>query len=95
MRTEETQKFTFRDLKNEVNKLSDEQLDYPVYVSRESESLKIQALWIVEHDLFHRINDPEDCGTIDELKDLHGDDFEEDQYVPGSKKGTPFLAEDF
>jgi hypothetical protein len=91
----EKKPYTFADLKRDVNQLTEGQLSKPVYVSREEESLEISELAITEYDCWVHKDDYEDSGTLEELKDIHGEDFDEANYFLATPKGSPFLAEDF
>lgn len=44
-----------------------------------------------EEDIFVNIHDDEESGTLAELKMLHDDLFDINDYRPGTPKGTPFL----
>lgn len=87
--------YTFRDLKAELEKLTEEQLDHRVVVQREDTALRVCGLDILEDDIwYHKDNEEEDRATLKDLRELHGDDFNEADYLPGPKKGTPFLWEE-
>lgn len=88
-------KFTFRDLKEEINKLTDEQLDKPVIVQREDGALRVSCLDLLDEDIYYHKEKPDDCASLEDLKALHGEEFNPEDYAPGPVKGTPFLHEDF
>lgn len=90
----EKKEFTFRELKEAVNKLTDEQLEQSVVVYREESGVRVAGLDEEQTDRYVYINDPEDTGTLEELKERHGDEFVlEDYYL--IPKGRPFLWEEF
>ena len=87
--------FTFKDLKEELDKLTPEQLGVQVYLSREDETLKVAGLSVVEADLYRHKDNPEDIGTLGQLVEIHGEHYVAEDYIPSTTKGTPFLNEDF
>lgn len=88
-------KFTYRDLKEEINKLSEDQLDKQVYVCREDSSVKVGYLEITKEDIYRHIDDDEERGTLEELKGMAGDEFELENYELATPKDFPILFEDF
>jgi hypothetical protein len=58
--------------------LTEEQLKQPVKVAPEDNAIFSVSPAIIEEDMYAHVDDFEDCGTLDELRDLHGD-FEEDE----------------
>ncbi len=88
------EKYTFKDLKEAVNKLNDEQLLEEVTVQREDEAICINELAVTEDDIYRNVNDEEDCGSLEELE-LDVNDAAFKNYKLYVKKGTPFLSEDF
>ena len=93
MSTEKKQ-FTFRDLKEALNKLAEEQLSNKAVLYREEEGVRIGGLDFQPEDHYVYKHDAEDCGTLELLKEEHGDDFNVDDYY-FFPKGTPFLFENF
>lgn len=92
---ENKKQFTFKDLKEAVNKLSNEQLEKEVFVQREDEVIKILRLDVLDDDIYYNMENPDDRGTLKDLKNIHDDDFIEKDYARGQEKDTPFLIEDF
>lgn len=93
METVKIETITWADLKEEANKMSEEQLNTPVFLAQDDEYwVKINEVVFVEEDIYVNKDDNEDAGTLKELKELHDDDFVLENYRLMSKKGTPFLA---
>lgn len=80
-------------VKDFVNSLDEEQLTKNAFIliSDNSSGTAIKGHFIIEDDIYVNDEDNEDCGTLEELKLLHGDDFENYQYNLATRKGTPFL----
>lgn len=87
--------YTFKELKADLEGLSEEQLAKRVILMREEEGLVVAGLEELEEDVFYNKDETEDRGTLKELQDRHGAAFNEADYLPGATKGTPFLREDF
>lgn len=93
METTKAQTITWADLKEAANKMSEEQLNTPVFIAQDDEYwVKINEIVLVEEDIYVNKDDDEDAGTLSELKELHDDEFVLENYRLMSKKGTPFLA---
>lgn len=90
-------KFTWNDLQERINKMTEEQRNRQVWVQIEDEGYarKIEDVQFTEVDIFENIKDSDERGSLDDLKDLHGDDFEIDNYKLRTPKGTPFLWDGF
>jgi hypothetical protein len=86
--------FNYDDLAAAISKLTPEQRKTQVYAIGEESSVKINELFIIDADIYAHKEDWEDRGTIEELKDIHGDDFIESNYVLSTKEGTPLLSEE-
>lgn len=89
--------YTFKELLEDLNKLTEEQLCKPVWIRREEENLAVAGLDLVEDDIYrHKDDDASDIsGSLKELRDLEGDNFDESNYKMITPKGMPFLWEDF
>lgn len=89
-------KFTFRDLKEAIAKLTEEQLDHTVVLYREEDGLHVEGLDMEPEDRYVNKDEPEDQGTMEQLQEWHeGEEgFTMDDYllIP---KGRPFLWEKF
>ncbi len=85
--------FTFKDLKEAISKMTDEQLLKPAYLAKDDERWeKVTELCFIDEDIYvDKIND-EDCGTLEDLQYAHGSDFVLEEYRLMTKKGTPYLA---
>lgn len=65
-----------------------------ILIGDESEARKLNEPFFAVNDIYTNNQDYEDCGTLDELKYLHGDEFVQDDYVLVTKQGTAFLWTD-
>lgn len=84
---------TFKDLLNELQKLSPDELSQncSILIDDESFAKPVNSIFKTEDDIYVNKDDSEDGGTIKELEDLHGDDFEIKDYILGTEKGRVFL----
>lgn len=91
--TEELKPVTWQELKAFVNSIPEDKLNNVAHLmfSDESEARPVLEPFFTEHDYYYHKDDHEDCGTIEELKVIHGEDFNQNDYKLGTKAGTPFL----
>lgn len=94
--TQEPQPITWDELKTFVNSLSEEQLKnkIPVLFQDETAARYLLEPFKMENDIYAHIDDDENAGTIEELKQCckdQGEPFNENEYYICTKKGTPFL----
>jgi hypothetical protein len=89
MMAEEKQKLTLGDLKSFLNSLHDDKLTQDINIAFEDEPIRqIENYEVFEEDVYYNIDNHEDIGTISELKDIHGEDFDLKNYKVGTPKGT-------
>lgn len=86
-------RITWQELKDYCNKLDESTLSMNVYafINDNETGTPIREISEVEDDVYFHIDDHEDRGTLKELKDLYGDDFDENEFELATKKGYPFL----
>lgn len=92
--------FTWDDLAEAISKLSPEQRSKQVFMSIEDEGAfkDVAGMQTVQHDVYAHKDDYEDCGSLEELKELaeaHGACFNPNNYDLVATKGTPFLWDGF
>ncbi|AZB01271.1 hypothetical protein EG359_17355 [Chryseobacterium joostei] len=90
---EKPKSITWKELKEFVNSIPEDQLEKKASVmdGDESPARDLYEPFFTVNDFYINKQDYEDCGTLDELKDLHGEDFVQDDYLLNTKKGTAFL----
>ncbi|WP_185273873.1 hypothetical protein [Chryseobacterium indologenes] len=90
---EKPKSITWRELKEFVNSIPEEQLEKTasLMVGDEFIARDLNEPYFSVQDIYVNKHDYEDCGSLDELKDLHGDEFVQDDYVLNTKQGTAFL----
>lgn len=83
----------WKDLKKFVNDLNEDQLENTVHVFIEDADVAspITEAFLMEDDIYSNEDEPEDCGSLEDLKSAHMEDFDESQYRICTPKGTPFL----
>jgi hypothetical protein len=88
--------FTWNDLAEAISKLPEEQRTKKVFLAIDDESTfrKIDGLEIIPEDVYINKEDNDDGGPLEELKELYGEDFKEEDYRLSTPKGTPFLWTD-
>lgn len=91
----EEKEYTLGDLKEFLSALTEEQLKQPVRVWDEDSSRRIIGEHIVDEPIYCHKDDDEDRGTLAELKDLHGEDFKEEDFEMCTPVGTIALLIDF
>lgn len=87
---------TWQELKDFVNSIDEVHLSSEVLVQFEDETLarNMQEPYKLENDIYMFDDNTEDCGTLEELKELMQDaepPFDEKLCKLITKKGTPFL----
>lgn len=92
------EKFTWADLAKAISEMPIEQQEKEVFVSigEKSRFRKIDSIRAVDKDVFVNIFvDDDDIGTMQELKDAHGDDFKFKSYRLLTPSGFKFLWDGF
>lgn len=86
-------KFTWNDLQERINNMSEEQRQKEVYfLTGDDSSFKIiDDIEFVENDIHVNIYDQDDAGTLADLMLANGEDFNIEDYRLCTPKGTPFL----
>lgn len=83
---------TWRDLKDFLNGLEESALDQQAIAAcLDHPVLHITEAEKTEEDIFYDKSDPEDCGTFKELKEIHGDRFDKNDYIKSFPAGTVFI----
>lgn len=87
---------TWQELKEFVNSVPEEymQKNIPILIEDESYARNLNESFFIQNDIYSNIEDSEDCGTLEELKNIWKDEFNESNYQLITKKGTPFLWSD-
>ncbi|MBP1165074.1 hypothetical protein JOE44_001958 [Chryseobacterium sp. PvR013] len=90
---EKPKAITWKELKEFVNSIPEEQLknNVSIIVGDESPARDLNEPFFSVGDIYVNKEDYEDCGTLDELKDLYGEEFVQDDYLLTTKQGTAFL----
>lgn len=93
---EKPKTITWQELKDFANSVPEEYLTKHAYIiiSDESTARALNEPFFIQEDIYSNKSDYEDCGPLKELKELHGDEFNEDDYILTTKKGAPFLWSD-
>lgn len=84
---------TWKTLKEFVDSMTPEQLEKNAYVLFEDSNTGIPIIegLFLEEDVLRNPEDEEEIGTIPELKELMGENFNIDGFEIATPKGTPFL----
>jgi hypothetical protein len=88
-------KYTLDDLKDFLDTLTEDQLQQPILLADEDDPVRNIYPSISEDDLYYNSDEPGDCGTLAELKDIWGNDFHQEEYTISFPKGTVLFYEDF
>lgn len=83
----------FRELKEFCNQLNEEQLSKPVRTVKFNEIERVFAAELSEEILINK-EDSEDRGTLEEMKEMWGEDFNMESYRIQAA-GIPFLHLEF
>lgn len=87
---------TYRELKEFLNSLSEEQLDQKVAIDRlDEEGMALTEFGITKEDTYIYDGDYEDFGTLEVLRDRPEDEFEEDKCDLIIPKGTVYLSAEY
>lgn len=86
-------KFTWNDLQERMNNMSEEQRQTQVFfLTGDDSSFKIiDDIEFIECDVYVNIYDQDDAGTLADLMLANGEDFNIEDYKLSTPKGTPFL----
>lgn len=84
---------TWEELKEFVNSIPEDQLNDGAYIqiADDYNARPLNEPFFTVNDIYVNKEDNEDCGTLEELKDLHGSEFNQEDYLLTTKKGSPFL----
>jgi hypothetical protein len=87
------EKLTWRRLAETISNLSEEAKDKQAFIliGDESQGRPIKELCVVEEDIYADKGDYEDCGTIEDLEEAKGDEFNIEDYEISTPKGTAYL----
>lgn len=89
-------KFTWNDLQDQINTMTEEQRKRQVCVSISDDGFySIEDIQFIEDDIYVNIEDNDEIGTLSDLRDSTGDDFDIENYRLITPKGTPFLWDGF
>ena len=83
----------YEDLKDFLETLSEDQLKQKMMISIEEEPVKLIYPSILTDDIYYDIDDHENCGTIEELKECNGSDLDINNYKISFLKGTVLFFE--
>lgn len=94
---EQEKPFTWDDLAEAISKLPADERKKIVQIQIEDQThfLRVVGLEVMQEDIYVNKDDSEDCATLEELKELHDDQFVESDYELSTPKGTPFLWDGF
>ncbi len=94
---QELKEMTWQDLKDFISSLPQEIMakKASILVDDESQARRLSEPMILANDIYSHVEDSEDCGSLEDLKDFHGENFNINEYELTTKKGTPFLTTDF
>lgn len=89
--------FTWNDLLESISRLPAEERTKQVHINIDDESTfrKVAGLETIQADVYVNNDDDEDCGDLETLKYAHGEDFKLGDYRLATKKGHPFLWNEF
>lgn len=87
---------TWLELRTFVNQIPVEHLDrkVSVFIDDETYARPIYEAAGMHEDIYCHISNDDDCGTLKDLEESHGVEFDPTQYKLSTKKGTPFLWSD-
>lgn len=96
---EKPKSITWKELKEFANSIPEEFInnEASLLIGDESTSRVLNEPFFIENDIYCNKEDNEDCASMEELRNAHmydEDEFNEDDYVLVTKKGTPFLWSD-
>lgn len=86
--------FTWDELASAIAAVPEDKRKGQVHISIDDETLfrKVKGVEIINDDIYVKNDmDYEDSGTLEQLKEFHGDDFDQTEYFLCTPKGTPFL----
>lgn len=93
---EKPKSITWKELKEFVNSIPEDQLNDGAYIQI-ADDYNVRPLnepFFTVNDIYCNKEDNEDCGTLEDLQDLHRDEFNIESYELVTKEGTPFLWAD-
>lgn len=87
------EKFTWSDLQKAISEMNAEELarQISIAIDDESQFKNVSGVEEIPEDIYVNKGDPEDCGDLTTLKEAHGSDFNEEDYVLSTPKGRKFL----
>lgn len=87
--------YKLADLKEFLSTLSEEQLQQPVRIasqhSKNGELEEMEGHFINPCDIYLSLRDKRDCGALADLKNIHGENFREEDYKLSTPEGIIFL----
>lgn len=91
------EKFTWEELAKAIDNLPPDFKQKQVQVSFEDESIfkHMHSLLTIENDIYVNEDNDEDCASLEDLKELHGNEFKLSDYRLATQKGTPYLWDGF
>lgn len=95
MSNTEQKELTYRDIRLKVNAMSEEQLDQIAMILREEDSDTLSSIEAIESDIYRHRHDDEVCGTLEQLKEMDGEDFVLEDYEIATKAGRVFMYANF
>jgi len=78
------------DLKDFIDHLSEDQLRQDILFAEEDGPTRKISPSVLEDDVYYNTDEPEDCGTLEELKE-NDSDFNIENYQKSFSKGTVFF----
>lgn len=82
---------TWQEMKELCNSLPESELQKVIMISDGEYSTQVTWMGVTDEDYYYDPNDIDDCGTLRDLKDLHGDDLVIENYKM-QPKGTAFIS---
>lgn len=84
---------TYNDLLESLKLFTPEQLQQncSVIIDDESMAKEIKSVSIISEDIYINKDDTDDLGSLKDLKEMHREDFERDDYVLSTTAGRIFL----
>jgi len=84
---------TYKQLLSALQKLTPAQLrqEPVILIDDEMYGNDVNCLSEIEDDIYRHKEDDEDCGTLEELEEKHGDEFNKKDYKISTRAGRIFL----
>lgn len=93
----EEKEFTWNDLAQAISSLPESERLKSVHIAIDDENRfrRVAGLETIQEDVYVNNDDDEDLGGLKELEDVHGDDFNIENYRLCTHKGHPFLFDEY